>query len=248
MRGLFCAGLAAAFFALQSLAGAAVINVTPTRLTIVAIGTSTDLWLTNEGPQSVRFSIRAYRWHQRRDGTQAVEPTDDLIVFPQIVTIAPRARRAIRVGFTGTRPATEADYRIIAAELPIVEDAPAVPGLTIRTKLSVPLFIAPEVRHHAASIESAQVNRAGVLSFDVLERGTTHAFLNSVRVRGSNAAGATLFERSLEGWYLLPNEPRRFTMMVLPPAVCRRLAHLDIDAQFEGLAPLHGSLVPETSC
>lgn len=249
MRARFCGGLvtAAALIAVQTCASAAVINVTPTRLTLAAVGTGTNLFLTNEGPQSVRFSLHAYRWHQNLDGTQAVAPTDDLIVFPQIVTIAPRARRAIRVGFTGSRPETEADYRIIAAELPIVEDGAAAPGVTIRTKLSVPLFIEPTAPHHAVNVESARVNRAGVLSFDVFERGTAHAYLRGVRVRGSDATGATLFERSLPGWYLLPSEPRRFTMM-LSPTMCRALAHVDIDAQFEGLAPLHGSLVPEPSC
>lgn len=197
MRALFFGGLAA-FLALQTIASAAVINVTPTRLTIVASGTSTDLSITNEATRSVRFSVRAYRWHQNVDGTQSVEPTDDLIVFPQIVTIARSARRAIRIGYTGERPVTETDYRIIATELPIVEDAPAAPGLTIRSKLSVPLFIAPEVARHDVQIDSAHAT-AGSLAFDVLERGTVYAFLSGVRVRGSNAAGATLFERSIEG-------------------------------------------------
>ncbi len=246
MRALFCGRLAVAFLALQTLASAAVINVTPTRLMIVASGTSTDLSITNEGTQSVRFSVRAYRWHQNVDGTQSVEPTDDLIVFPQIVTLAPRARRAIRVGFTGARPVIETDYRIIATELPIVEDAPAAPGLTIRSKLSVPLFIAPEVARHDLQIDSAHAT-AGSLAFDVLERGTVYAFLSGVRVRGSNAAGATLFERSIEGWYLLPNQPRRFTVAI-SRTTCRRLTRLDVDAQFEGLAPLHARLVPDRSC
>jgi len=169
-----------------------------------------------------------------------------LIVFPQIVTIARSARRAIRIGYTGERPVTETDYRIIATELPIVEDAPAAPGLTIRSKLSVPLFIAPEVARHDVQIDSAHAT-AGSLAFDVLERGTVYAFLSGVRVRGSNAAGATLFERSIEGWYLLPNQPRRFTVAI-SRATCRSLTRLDVDAQFDGLAPLQARLAPARSC
>ena len=246
MRAQFFGGVVAAFVALQTIAFAAVINVTPTRLTIAESGTSTDFLMTNEGTQSVRFSVRPYRWHQNLDGTQSVEPTDDLIVFPQIVTIAPHARRAIRAGYTGARPATETDYRIVATELPITEDAPQAPGLTIRSKFSVPLFIAPQVARHDVQIQAAR-SAAGSVAFDVLERGTVYAFLDGVRVRGTNAAGATLFDRSIEGWYLLPNQPRRFTLPV-PRADCRGLAHVDVDAKFEGLAPLHASLGPSTSC
>jgi len=225
---------------------AGTVTVSPTRLTIARSGTSADLGLTNAGTTPIRFSVRAFRWRQTLDGVVELTPTDELIVFPQILTIASQERRTVRVAFTGPLPATEADYRILASELPIADDASAPPGLTIRSKLSMPVFIVPSQAHHEVAIEEARAT-AGKMAFDLTERGSAHDFLKTVRIRGENAQGTTLFDHTFEGWYVLPAEPRRFEVP-LPPSACRRLAHVTIDATFENLPDKHMRLVPTESC
>ncbi len=162
--------LAATIAALTgSAAVAGTVNVSPARLTIARSGTSTDLALTNAGTNPIRFSVRAYRWRQDIDGGVVLTPADDLIVFPQILTIASQDRRTVRIGFTGTLPAAEADYRIVATELPIADDAPAAPGLTIRSKLSLPLFVVPAQAHHEVAIDDGRATAAKV-AFALTER------------------------------------------------------------------------------
>lgn len=229
-----------------SAAVAGTVNVSPARLTIARSGTSTDLALTNAGTNPIRFSVRAYRWRQDVDGGVVLTPADDLIVFPQILTIASQDRRTVRIGFTGTLPAAEADYRIVATELPIADDAPAAPGLTIRSKLSLPLFVVPAQAHHEVAIDDARATAAKV-AFALTERGSAHDVVKTIRVRGEDAAHATLFDSTLAGWYVLPAEPRRF-QVPLARTVCRRLSHLIVDATFENLPDKHVSLIPAESC
>ena len=237
---------AMATLALGTMASAASINVSPTRLAISRGGSTADFGLTNEGASAVRFSVRAFKWDQTVDGAVRLTPTDDVIVFPQILTVASHEVRTVRVAFANALPAAEVDYRIVATELPLTDDGVPPPGLSIRSKLSMPLFVSPVAGSHDVAIENARATSGG-LSFDVTERGTVHDKLQEVRVRGERRDGAPLFDRTVSGWYVLPNEPRRFDV-TLPAGTCAELARVSVDAEIEGFPVRHATMVPTPSC
>ncbi len=240
-RGGFAALVAALAFAPDA-AHASSVNVTPTRLSIAPGDEATNLALGNEAATPVRFSVRAYTWRQLPDGSPQLDPTDDLIVFPQIVTIAPNAKRDIRIAYTGRRDATERDYRIIANELPADDDPKN--GIALRTRFSIPLFLAPPAATQTIAFANARATTRDI-AFDLTNGGSAHAFFTSLHARGLDARGATVFETDLPAWYLLPGEPRRY---VIPTSACARLATVRIDGTLEAGPQLHSTFVPGRSC
>lgn len=100
-----------------------------------------------------------FRWGQR-EGQDQLEPTDELIVSPSQVVIAPGQRQLIRILREGEAPAAELGYRILVDELAglgpadgqasgqdLPQPQPQPNGLQFRLRYSIPVFVAP----HAAT-------------------------------------------------------------------------------------------------
>jgi P pilus assembly chaperone PapD len=105
-------------------------------------------------------------------------------------------------------------------------------GLTIRTAFSIPLFVS-NVEPRVATSITALAARPNVVAFDVRNDGNTHVVVGAVHVRGQDQAGSTLFDRTLNGWYVLPSEPRRFNVP-LTGAACRQLERVTVDVAVNG--------------
>jgi P pilus assembly chaperone PapD len=226
---------------------AASVGIVPTRLAIAHSGNSTDLTIENEGRETVSYSVSAYRWHQAPDGRVLLAPTDDLIVYPQRLTLGALETRPIRIGFVGPLQAVEQDFRIVVTEVASSSDALAGgAGLTVRTRVSVPLFIAPTARTSGVDVRAASLTPSAA-TFSLFSTGSAYAFATSVRLRAEDAAGALVFDTSLNGWYLLSGQPRVYSV-TLAPALCARIRRLTVDAAFEAGPPLHAVLEPSHAC
>ena len=68
------------------------------------------------------------------------------------------------------------------------------------------------------------------MQFDVQNDGNVHFGLQGVKVRGMDASGQALFEKQLEGWYVLAGSPRTYSVAV-PAEKCSKLKTIVIDAQ-----------------
>ncbi len=223
------------------------VGIVPTRLAIGPGSDSTDLKIENEGHDTVSYSVSAYRWHQSTDGRVELDPTDDLIVYPQRLTLAASETRPIRIGFTGPLQPVEQDFRIVVTEVASSEDALATGAtLTIRTRVSVPLFVPPTTPKYGVAVENATLSHAAA-SFSLVATGSVHLFATSVRLRASDATGAALLDQSLTGWYLLTAQPRVYTVPI-EPSLCARIRALTVDATFDGSPPLHAVIEPPHAC
>lgn len=165
-------------------------------------------------------------------------------MFPQTFVLQGLEQRVVRVGFTGTVQPVEQAYRIVVNQLPGFNEATGRGmGLTIRTAFSIPLFVS-NVDVHAATSLGAVTARSHDVAFDVQNGGNTHVIVGAVHVRGQDGAGNALFDRTLNGWYVLPNQTRRFDVP-LTTAACRRLENVTIDVSVDGAnRPLHAAERP----
>lgn len=197
-------------------AQAATFSVDPISVTLPKGNASATIAITNQSPGKLRLQVSGFAWQQKSTGEIALTPSDDLVFFPQLLTLDPGETRRIRVGVSTTAAPVEKTYRVFMEELPSLESvvAPKTASVTIRMKVGVPVFLSPS----APPISSGDVRdanvRGGALSFDVLNTGNKHFSIQQVRVAGSNAAGGNVFSQDVTGWYVLAGDTRHFSLPI----------------------------------
>jgi P pilus assembly chaperone PapD len=176
-----------------------------------------------------------------------LDPTDDLVVYPQRLTLGALETRPIRIGFVGPLQPVEQDFRIVVTEVASSSDALAGgAGLTVRTRVSVPLFISPTAQTSGVDVRDGALTPSSA-TFSLLATGSAHLFATHVRLRAEDAAGVPMLDRALNGWYLLAGQPRVYAVPLDAP-LCARIRRLTVDAEFEAGPPLHAVLEPSHAC
>ncbi len=98
-------------------AGAAALRVSPI-LIEGGEGANASVTLRNQEDRPLNAQVRVFRWSQR-DGVEDLQPTDDVVASPPIVTVGPREDYIVRLQrTTGELPVAEEAYRIVVDELP----------------------------------------------------------------------------------------------------------------------------------
>lgn len=120
-------------------------SVSPVRMNLAARDRAAALTLVNEGDDEIVLQAEVHRWSQSADGTDRLEATDDLIVSPPILKLAPRARQVVRLAVIEPREGPrQHTYRLVVREVP--EALPPKDGamqVPIALALNLPIFITP---------------------------------------------------------------------------------------------------------
>lgn len=207
-------------------AAAATFTVEPTQIFFAGRTNSVLVTLRNESTENLRFELSAFAWSQSPTGEMQLEPTEDIVFFPSLLTLAPGESRKVRVGSATSLEAREKTYRIFVEELPPLERS--TNGIRVLTRMGIPIFLRP-----AKELASATVSGLGLqgrtLRFTVANDGSVHFVPKDIRVRGL-AGSSTAFEQELEGWYVLAGGRRDFEL-ALPDADCAQITSLLVDVQ-----------------
>ena len=208
---------------------ASAFKVTPVRVTFSG-PSSTLLTLKNESDQPLRFQITSFAWQQSPTGEVKLDPSEDIVFFPALLTLGPNEERKVRVASTVGADQVEKTYRIFFEELPDMEKPAATSGAQVKilTKMGIPIFVTPAKGYAQAAVENLTLKN-GAMSFDVRNTGTVHFALQKVRVRGLAADGQAAFERELDGWYVLAGSPRTYQVDV-PADACSKIAKVSVEA------------------
>ena len=76
----------------------------------------------NRSNKEAAVKISVQKWKFDRFGKEIREATNDLIIFPKRLLLAPNADRSVRVSYrNGVPPRTEESYRIIVEEVPLAK-------------------------------------------------------------------------------------------------------------------------------
>jgi len=188
-------------------ARAATFSVNPTQVFFSAKATSALVTLRNESDETLRFQLSVVAWDQAPDGQMRLTPTQDIVFFPQLLTLGPREERKIRVGTTLPPGNVEKTYRLFVEELPPSQAEAKAGTVRVLTKMGIPIFLRsaeapprPELRDVAA------VN--GRLSFTLANLGTTHFVPERVVVRAVGPGEEPVGEQELDAWYVLAGSTR----------------------------------------
>lgn len=249
LSALFLALASAATVIAPVTASAGEFDVKPIRIFLSKDATSGILTVQNEANVPLRLQIAGVTWKNGEDGQPRLGETDDLIVFPTLVTIMPLEQRNIRVGFRGSPQGSEQAYRISLDELPSLEsqlDRSKSSGLQVRTRITVPVFFAPASERRDAQISQLALRRGSIHAV-FGNTGNVHAIVDSARVVAKDAAGAKIFDESVKGWYVLAGETRDF--QVRPSrSVCARIKTLSVTVRSDAGTYSRSQTVAPGSC
>ncbi len=214
-------------------ARASAFTVNPIRITLSGKDQSALLSLQSQSSESLRFKVVAKAWSQSPQGEMQLRDTKDIVVFPTLLTLGPKEERKLRIGSTVRAAAVEKAYRVFVQELPPLRTPKSATKSEVRvlTKMGIPIFVRPTKTILAGKVEGIGLVR-GKLSFTVRNTGNVYFLVRSVRVKVLDAHGATSFEKSVEGWYLLAGGTRIWTVEI-PRSACLKSKAATIEVQSE---------------
>lgn len=209
--------LAATLICNVSVAGA--FSVSPVRMVFELRDRAVALTLTNDGDSEVALQADLFRWQQDDQGVDQLTLTDDLIVAPPSLKMAPRSRQVVRVALVGPRdPTRQVTYRLMVREIPeATSTAASTVQLPIALVLSLPVFITPVGAQHALQCDvltPAETPKLepGDLAVRCINQGRAHAQVRRLEIRQSGQIRAAL----QGGAYLLAGVRRDFVLKAEP--------------------------------
>ena len=204
----------------------------PPTLELTARARTGTVSLINRDTDPVRLEIKVFRWAQLLDGRMQLNPTDDAIVFPQLVTIPRNETRRLRVSLMVPPGEIEKTYRIQVTEIPAFSGTTRTPAgsIAMLSQLRLPIFYAPLRAQIAGTIQGAGVHH-GTLTFSVANTGTVHFETKHLTVVAFGLNGRVVSSNDLDGWYVLPGSRRDYR---LPLSNCGDIRAMTIRADAGG--------------
>jgi fimbrial chaperone protein len=180
-------------------ATAGVFSVTPVRLYMTPRDRAIAVTLSNEADTEVVLQADINTWTQKPDGTDELVLTEDLILAPPIIKLAPKARQVVRLALLKPADASrQLTYRMIIREVPEAVPATGI-QVPIALALSMPVFITPPVAKRQVSCTN-QLADAKTLNLQCSNTGTAYAQIREATV----TRGTQVLARFEGGNYILP--------------------------------------------
>jgi len=188
-------------FPLATPATAGVFSVTPVRIFMTPRDRGVAITLTNEGDTEVALQADINAWTQKPDGTDELVLTDEMILSPPSLKLAPNARQVVRLALLRPiDPSRQLTYRMVIREVPEAtapkERAMEMP---VALALSMPVFITPP---SAKAQIACQVLRksAAEISTACENTGTAYGQIREITIK----RGEQNLARFEGGSYILP--------------------------------------------
>lgn len=142
-HSLHAAVLLAAAAACTLPAGAAQFTITPVRIFMTPRDRAVAVTVTNDSDEDVVMQADLYTWKQKPDGSDDLALTEDLVLTPPILKLAPRARQVVRLArLTPAPQGVQQTYRLIMREVPEARSGAQL-QLQVALAFSLPVFISP---------------------------------------------------------------------------------------------------------
>lgn len=202
-------------------------RVAPARVFLDREIKSSVITVVNEGDDKVNLQGNAMEWSQDAEGKDVYKDTGDLMFFPRMLSINKGEQKIIRAGMKVPAGAREKTYRLFIEEIPQPHKGPAdVAQLTVAVRFGVPFFVKPIKEEVKGELSNAELSK-GVVSATVKNSGNTHFRIGTITLKGTNSQGAETFATKIDGWYLLADAVRSYTVPV-PKDKCAETAQIEI--------------------
>ncbi len=226
-------------------ASAASFEVSPLRVLLSPAAPTGLLTVNNQSAEPLRFQVTAFAWRQGPTGEMILDPTDELVVFPTMLSLKPGEARHLRIGSTAPLGGVQQNYRVFVEELPPLR-APGVSGtIRVLTRMGIPVFRTPAGSAPTPKVEGLAVLHNQVV-FALRNVGNAFFVARSVLLRGLSRDGRTVFTSQLPGWYMLAGDRRAYESD-LPPEACNA-ARLVVEIETETSSLQEAVDLPARAC
>lgn len=214
IRPLKFLALAALLAAVVAPVWAGSFSVTPVRIYMTPRDRAVAVTITNEGDSPVALQADINVWSQKADGTDELVLTEDMILSPPIIKLAPKARQVVRLALLKPADASrQLTYRLIVREIPEAvapkDNTIAVP---IALALSMPVFITPPIAKREiacqAARDAAPLAPPSTLAITCTNTGSAYAQVREVTLM----RGQVQLARFEGGVYILPGARKPITL------------------------------------
>lgn len=188
-------------------ATAGTFSVTPVRLYMKPRDRAIAVTLSNEADTPVVLQADINVWSQKPDGTDELVLTDDLILAPPIIKLAPKAQQVVRLALL--KPADvsrQLTYRLIVREVPEALPASSI-QVQIALALSMPVFITPATAKREMNCTTKRAEDKAI-GLQCSNTGTAYAQIREVTLA---RAGQSL-ARFEGGSYILPGATKTVSL------------------------------------
>jgi fimbrial chaperone protein len=195
------------FAACASMAGQ--FSVSPVRIYMGPRDRAIALTITNDGSDELVMQADLFEWKQKPDGEDVLTPTEELIVSPPIIKLAPGARQVVRLARIKVAPVKDQlTYRVMLREIP--EARPPEKGLEVQIALtfSLPIFITPPTAKGTLACNTRR-NAADAVQVECSNTGNAYSHPREMELVGM---GGQKLARRESGAYLLPGTTRTFEL------------------------------------
>ena len=184
-----------AILPLTAVAGA--FSVSPVRIFMLPRERAVAVVVVNEGDTEVVLQADLNAWTQKPDGTDELNPTDDMVLSPPIIRLAPNSRQVVRLALLKPADATrQLTYRMIMREVPeAVAMIARTVQLPVSLALSMPVFITPPPAKRIMDCVTAPN-----LTVICANSGTAYAQVREIVLK----RGTVTLARFEGGTYILP--------------------------------------------
>jgi len=200
-------------------------RVVPIRLDLDQKSRSGSITLHNEGDAPVNLQMRAVQWKQDAQGKDQYEESAELVYFPKILTLPPGESRVLRSGINIPATSQEKTFRLFIEELPAPRQSEGA-AVAIAVRFGVPVFVAPLKPEMRGEVGALTLKSDGV-ELPVRNLGNVHFRIQALYLVGRDEAGVELFRQKTDGWYLLA-QAERFYSLPFPPEGCGKAVTLEV--------------------
>jgi fimbrial chaperone protein len=184
-------------------------SVTPVRIYMVPRERATAITVTNGGDEELVMQADIYEWKQSPDGQDLLTLSEDMILSPPILKMAPRSRQVVRlISLTGPVKDQQHTYRMIVREIPEAKPEKADLQLQIAYAFSIPIFITPPGAIARLDCILARVAPEAVKAV-CQNTGTAAAHPTALQISNSTLDNVASQD---SGAYILPGVTRSFDL------------------------------------
>ena len=178
----------------------AMFSVTPVRIYMTAKDRAVAVTISNDAGEPMLLQAELFSWKQKPDGADELALTEDLVLSPPIIKLAPNAKQVVRLARTkpadGSRQLT---YRLVMRHVPEAGESKDTVRVPIALALSMPVFITPPNARYRMSCEATR-GAAGMLDISCRNTGSAYTQVREIVAR----QGERTVARFEGGAYILP--------------------------------------------
>ena len=190
-------------------AAASPFSISPVRIYMAPRDRATAITISNEGDEELVMQADLYNWKQKANGEDDLVLTEDMILSPPILKLAPKSRQVVRLAMLRPRPPGEQlTYRLVVREIPEVKITSPELKLQIALAFSMPVFITPA---GAKRNVGCTVERTAPDSLKIICENTGNAYTQARGFVLTSASGEKLASSDASG-YILPAAKRSFEL------------------------------------